>query len=327
MIINYNPQSFGGFPFFEQQTEEMSESEHIESEQLIQEEEFAQKERILKGELIKQVVQTNLKAFTAALAMTGVTCFFVATPAIPSFFISVISMIVLSTLLHSIENGITYHFECLRMRGENPLNVRNVLQNIKIFLLHNVCSDSRFFRHILFARIYDSTLGILIHELGHAIVGTLLLKPEKWPKINIYPFGGGVTEFLLEGEWEVSKRAFFTMVAAGPAFAILNATAILGIAHAIKDTHPDLHSYLVNTAIMRIATHVIYALSALIIPGTTNFLETGHDFFILWKGAKIHPLASAATMIAVPLLFQCALWKISAYRAFHRVENKEMAAR
>ncbi len=108
---------------------------------------------------------------------------------------------------------------------------------------------------------------------------------------------------------------YFLMVAAGPAFAILDATLLLGIAHLVKDKHPKLHLNLICIAVMRIATHVSYALSALKL--TSEGIK-GHDFYYLWKKAGIHPRVAAVTMVAIPLLVQCALWKISTHRQAHQ---------
>ena len=111
------------------------------------------------------------------------------------------------------------------------------------------------------------------------------------------------------------ERSLLLMTGAGPAFAILDATVLLGIAHLVKEKHPKLHLNLISIAVMRVFTHVLYALSALKLTGAD--LER-HDFYFLWKKAGIHPRAAAVAMVAIPLLFQCTLWKISAYRQAHQ---------
>ncbi len=282
-------------------------------EQINNQENIVQKEKLLRRTLINNLALSLLKELAAITVMAGTACFFIAKPAIPRLVKPIIAILTISILLKTIRGVLAYDRNRTRIRGGQ-------IENVKFFrsklLLHTYAV---MFDSFLIALIDNVTHGVLIHEIGHALATSLFFKTA-WLKIEIFPFEGGGTSFKIIGltrlgKWMGQEQSYFMMVAGGPAFAILDATILLGIAHLVKDKHPKLHLDLICTAVIRVTWHVGYALSALKAVG--EGIE-GHDFYYLWKKAGIHPRVAAVVMVAIPVLFHCALWKISAHRQAHQ---------
>jgi hypothetical protein len=311
MIVDNRALNFPIHPVVQHKIEK---EENVKVEQIDNQENIAQKEKLLRRTLINNLALTLLKELAAITVMAGAACFFIAKPAIPRLVKPIITILAISILLKTIQGLIAYDIRRILIRGGQ-------IENIKFFYLKDFLHVyARISDSALIALIDDVTHGVLIHEIGHTLAASLFFRTEGL-KIEIYPFlKGGATSFKIMGltrlgKWLGEERSFIVMVAAGPAFAILDATVLLGIAHLVKEKHPKLHLNLISIAVMRIFTHVLYAISALKLTGAD--LE-GHDFYILWKKAGIHPRAAAVAMVAIPLLFQCTLWKISAYRQAHQ---------
>ncbi len=269
-------------------------------------EEVLLNEQEIRDKLIWKVASTCLGELVVASLAAGTACCFMATTAIPTVMMSLITVIALTTLFHCTEALLDYSLCCDILRDGN-------LDNTSFLLLKcNAILDLHHLRAWFFAVSNGYTHGTLIHEMGHAFMVRLLFKNEN-PIIELFPEGGGVTTFYgtalsRVGQWLGEKRALMAVTAAGAAFATLEATVLLAFAHKVKDTHPELRLHLVYMAIARVINHVFYALSALSLTSLDPKSE-GHDFFMLWKGAGIHPIAAAVTMVAIPLIAQYALWK------------------
>lgn len=265
-------------------------------------------EQEIRKRLIWKVASTCLAELAVASLTAGIACCFMATAAIPTMMTRLINVIAITTLFHSIEALVDYSLSCDILRDGN-------LKNTRFFFLKIIALfDSHQIRAVLFAAFNNSTHGVLIHELGHALLMHLLIK-DAHPIIEIF-FGRGGQTRLPEGVYEASKlgellgneeRIETAITVAGPAFAILEATGLLMLAHKVKDKHPELRLHLVHMAIFRVVNHIFYALSAL--PLTLTPETAGHDFLYLWKRAGIHPVVAIVTMVAIPLFTQCALWK------------------
>lgn len=266
---------------------------------------LVQKEHLLRNKLIWKVASTCFAELIVGSLVTGTACCFMATTAIPTAVTLLITIVAITTLFHSVEALIDYHLSCHILR-EGDLKNTNFLTTLQLECLLIL----RHLRPYLFAVVDEATHGTLIHEVGHALTSWLLYENAN-PQITLLGDGRGFTSFNEQvlskwGQQLGTKRALLVTVAAGAAFAIFEASLLLTVAHVIKDKHPELHRHLVYIAIRRVVTHVFYALSAL--PLALSEAE-GHDFHILWKIGKIHPVAAAATIIAIPIFVQYALWK------------------
>lgn len=261
-----------------------------------------QQEHDLRNELIKRIALVCLSELTAALMLLGMVYPFVPKNS-PRYVADNISMLALSTIFHSMQSLISYEFQSSNIFGLD----HHAMNSFLLKFISGSCATMRF---LLFSLIDEATHGVLIHETGHALAGILLCKLEKWPEIVIFPASiSGRTDFSIIdltrlGNWLGEGRSLAILAGAGPAFAIFDATALLCLAHAIKDTQPEMYFYLITMAITRMYGQVGYALSALSIPSFTTSWEGNNDFYFLWKEAKIHPVVAAITMIAVPLLVQ-----------------------
>jgi len=243
--------------------------------------------------IINEIALDSLKELAVSLTMTGVTCFFVATPAIPSLVLFAIGTAALNTLVRA---SIIWF-----KQGEIFSKLTPESQKQELVLLGCIAP-------YIYTVLDVMTRQVLVHEAGHALAANAVYKYAN-PSIEIFPFSNnaGVTRFSPGALTKIgsylgqkNSRLFVTM--AGPMAGIFLALVDLGIAHKVRDSHPQLHRYLVCTAICNVANHALYAISALFSPN-----EQGHDFAMLWKVGNIHPIVSVICIIAVPVIFQAGL--------------------
>lgn len=244
----------------------------------------------IRNQLIKQVGIGTLKELTISSIFTGITCMFVAAPAIPTLITTTIAILAFGVLLRTLTAAVTYSFYCNKQDNagvEDPV-------------LSKIVACLNYLNPITFAAIDISTRDCLVHEGGHALAAMAIYKNAN-PKIEVFPFIGGVTSYSGRhlsrlGEFLGKNYSNAIVSGAGAGASILVASAYIGLAHRFQETHPEFTRYCKCTAIASIVQHVVYALSALAQTG-----QSGHDFLSLWA-VGIHPIASAAVIVAVPLI-------------------------
>lgn len=155
----------------------------------------------------------------------------------------------------------------------------------------------------LFSAFIDlRTFGVLRHEFGHYAAVRLLLDNVN-PSIVINSDGSGGTiwkgmHLSSLGEALGKTNCKILIAVAGPLLAIASSSLLIISAACIAKKNPELSCHLVAMAVMGIAHHVFYALTALL----QEKLSPGHDFFPIWQLGNIHPIVAAVAMVAIPLL-------------------------
>ncbi|WP_068469611.1 hypothetical protein [Candidatus Protochlamydia phocaeensis] len=262
-------------------------------------------------DVIKSIITTialnSLKELAISLAITGVTCLFVATPAIPTLIIVAVSIVALNTIFRTFSGLLTYQ---LHQLNQSPSAQEEERESVKMGI--KFC---QFMCPITFSILDSTNRDVLIHEAGHALAAAAVYQKAR-PTIEIFPLEGGVTRFFITpltklGNFLGEKNARLFVTAAGPGAAILAAATHIGLAHYLKDSHPELSHYFLCTAITSVFQHVTYALSALWMAKPS----IGHDFVHLWQVGNIHPIVAAITMVAIPLVVKGALFAIEHYRS------------
>lgn len=264
-----------------------------------------------KKELIQRIALAALKEFAVSLAFAAATALFVVSPVS-------LALLGLSVILLPLFNAAVRGYEALLdydlflMEGHNSEDIQIIRQATLDMIKYTqiLCPT-------MFAAFDNSTRDLVTHECGHALAA-LALYQNPQPRITLEPFsgGGGNTNFYIDkltkwGEMLGAQNARLVVSAAGPAFSIFSAAINVGLSHRYRKTRPELSRYLLVMAITSVASHVIYALSALISANSSN------DFVRLWIGG-VHPVVAAITMIAIPILVKVALLTSEAIRArFH----------
>jgi hypothetical protein len=252
--------------------------------------------------IIKDIASNSLKELIVSFMLAGVTCFFVASSAIPTLLIATVGMIALNILFRVVIQMVV---DEIQQTNQNRSDRDYQILTFCYSYLQYVCP-------LNFSILDLATRHVLIHEFGHALAAALLYQNAR-PSIEVFPFVGGITRFWITsltnlGKFFGNKYSRLIVSAAGPATGIFVATIELGLAHYLKREHPRLHRYLLCSAILCIAQHVIYALSTL----WERNPMSGHDFANLWKIGGLHPLISAICLVALPLIVQMVLFKIDA---------------
>lgn len=254
---------------------------------------------------IKKIACKSLNELATSLLFTGITCFFVASPALPGLLVITISVIAFNAIVRSLEALFIYELE----HREKIENNEWVIRSLKF------CNAILpFLSPMSFTLLDETTRGILIHEAGHAIAATAVYENAN-VTVQVSPLSGGVTHFqtstLTEfGHWLGRENSRILVSAAGPALGVFSASIHIGLSHYLKDSHPELSRYFLVTGISSIAHLAFYALSAL-----GSNLSKGHDFGFLYQTANIHPIFAAITIIAIPMLVKGSLALIDYYRS------------
>lgn len=243
---------------------------------------FCKKETLSHSDRIVKIAIASLKELALSLALATITLPFVASAAHASLLLaSAIAVVALNTLVRAAASYFKSPFkEC----GFQKANV--------LF---------KYLPPLVLSCLDNTTRDLVVHEGGHALAATLLYKKAS-PQVEISPFKSGITWYVkypMSRIGELIGKRFSGMIvsAAGPMACIFTSTALLAISHRIEKIHPQISRYLEVSAIVSIASHVLYALSALL----RSFHSKSHDFVAL-HAAGIHPLASCAIMLACPLI-------------------------
>jgi hypothetical protein len=260
----------------------------------------------IKTSMIKKIAASSFKELSVSFILTGLTCFFVASPAIPTLLITTIGILALNLFMRSMTGYLTYKLERAKREPSDKEDVES-LQFAHSFLQY-LCPIS-------FTILDITTRDVLVHESGHALTAMALYQNAR-PTIEVFPLEGGVTRYSAGpltklGEFFGRKISGVIVSGAGAAFSILFATVNIGLAHHFKQDHPELHRYLLCAAISSIAQHVFYALSAL----WEKRPSSGHDFVKLWRVGGIHPVISVICMVALPLIVKTTLFTIEHCRS------------
>lgn len=252
--------------------------------------------------LVSSVGSATIRELAITLAITGLTCLFVATTAgVVVLLASAITIVALNAIFRSIGAYASYRLFTLQ-NDQSP-------QAAESRAFYTSCRDfMQFLAPFTFSNLHLTTGDVLVHEGGHALAATALYKGAE-AEITVFPWTGGVTEYYPQeltalGEWVGRENAELITSAAGSGCALLFSTTYLLIAGQIADSHPELARYLEMMGFMSILRHVIYALSALAIQ------KEGHDFAALAAGG-IHPLVAVAFLVLIPLVAKCILYGIN----------------
>lgn len=235
----------------------------------------------IKSDISHNNFKSNLTELSVSLAYTAMTLPFVVTGVGQiSLLVGVVSCVAFNALLREMTSDAPYEPETKLLR---------------------------YLRALTFSRVDSATRDVLTHEMGHDIAAKTLFRHAN-PSITVFPFEGGVTHWspgrgLTElGAYFGKKNSRLIVAGAGAGAALLFSMGHMIAAHKVSETNPEASAYLLVSALMSIANHVIYALTALVDIG-----PSGHDFIQLAQGG-IHPLAAAGFLIAVPLLLQMSLY-------------------
>jgi hypothetical protein len=242
-------------------------------------------------DLVQEVALNALKELAVSLALTGIACFFIATPAGIALTLATSAGF---TLFNALLKAAQLYLEHSAKNDPSLEQFYNFIS--PVFTLA---------RGIVFA-FASFSFATLIHEGGH-FLAIKFFSPDINPTVEIFPDGGGVTTWrgTISNQ---SARAVISFAGAGAAIAV--SLIALIAAHKAKDSHPRLSGHLNGWAAANILHSSLYALDAWTTP--VNALR-GHDFVAL-ANYGLNPLALAIGMIAVPLLIKGAMMVADHYR-------------
>lgn len=254
-----------------------------------------------RNSLITAIAKVSLKELAVSLLFTGIAICFAATAfTIAMLVVAAVAMVIFNALLRGMSAHAQYKALLLKHLPEDDLNREEAEK--KAATLEKMTD---YFCPITFSLVDSDTRDLVTHEGGHALAALALYKNPR-PIISLeakQPFSvGGVTSIYPQklsslGKKIGAKNASTIMGAAGAALSLVFSTVNIVIAHKLKKSHPRLSLYFLSAAITSIARHVIYALSAL----WTARKDLAHDFIRIWAGG-VHPIISAITIIALPLI-------------------------
>ncbi len=163
--------------------------------------------------------------------------------------------------------------------------------------------------HSNFQWIFGANFAILtgynmqtwIHELGHTLAALWIYKRPQ-PRIEIYPFFGGMTQFYKTSLSSFGKSlgpaaATCFVVASGPAFTLSISSLILTAGLSMQKQYPEFSKYLISWAILDFSNHSFYAYTATY----TDPWNLAHDFVHL-SIFGLHPVAAAIGIAAIPII-------------------------
>jgi len=184
------------------------------------------------------------------------------------------------------------------------------------------CEFSECIAPLNFAQLNLTTRDVLVHESGHALAAHVLYKNAR-PKIEVFPFQGGVTKYFVTplskvGRFFGEKKVHLIVAGAGPAAAVIASSIDIGIAQGCRQSNPRLSRYLNVMAGMNLLNHLAYAYSAF---AEASKKMPGHDFVALWAGG-IHPYVSMTATIALPLIVKTGVFV--AEKCHHQKSAKSM---
>lgn len=245
--------------------------------------------------LVHDVAISTFKEMMISATMTAITCYFVASTAIPLLLTTAINMVAINCLIRGLTAYQQYKLYQLEQQNDPNNNAEIAFLKKNIRLGQWICP-------MHFACLDQTTSAILLHEVGHAMVARGIYQNAN-PRIEIFPLNGGITRYQAGpltklGKFVGEENSDLLVTAAGPAFGIIGATIQIALSHLTKKDYPEASKYLLVAGISSIAQHIIYALSAL----WARRKDPGHDFLQLWKVGNIHPIVSIISMVALPIL-------------------------
>lgn len=253
-----------------------------------------------KKELIQNVAYNSLKEIGVTFLYASTSaCFAVSAASVATFFaIGAIVCLANSILRYGSVSTDLALFALRNNQSKKAIEEKEEWETLK--------SDRSWLRAVIFSAYDSCTRDLLIHEGGHFLAANAVyLKSRAIIVLNFFGCGGyteytpwKLTKF---GKWLEPNHSHLFVTAAGPGLATIFSAINIGIAHKCQKTNPELSRYLNLMAILSIANHVMYALSAYFI----NF--NGHDFVELALGG-ISPIASAVSIVALPLIVKVGLY-------------------
>lgn len=262
-------------------------------------------ENIMKAALIELAFAFVLTALTSCFVATGTGVIILGAVAVTSLSMNIL-----------IRGSIEWTMDVAKKEPGNK--IINIFTSIlKNFLAYD------------FAVLTLLTGNTLIHEFGHYVSFRTLFTLKHPPVITVTPISGASTDCMITGLSSVGeslgmKNARLFTSAAGTLSSLI--AAIIGIlaAHLVKKKYPEASRYLNAMAIISVAHHSFYALSAL---WSTLASNPGHDFAYLANGG-ISPIICALTIIAIPLIVKGGLLlvdMVKGYGAFSVSKSNQQA--
>jgi hypothetical protein len=243
----------------------------------------------LKPSTIQNVVSSSSKELAGSLLCVAVAAPFVSQPAgIALFVAAAVSCVAVNTLIRAVGDCISASLSANR----DP----NVQRTLKI-----ASAIYGYVAPLLLSPLILASAHLLVHEAGHFLAAKLLFSNAA-PKITITAFGDGLTSYAYAPLSALGRRlgiarSYLLISAAGPAASVLASSLSTCLSHCVRKSYPNLRRYLLVAAIINLASELLYALE----PLTKSNLPSSHDYAYL-KAGGIHPLASAATIVALPLV-------------------------
>lgn len=239
------------------------------------------------ADLIKKIALTCLKELALSLALgLTVACFITTSGGFSLMITAVIVQLTVSLLFHSLGAFASYK---VTQKGPNQKPFEWLLWSCEYVTGFN------------FAVFTGYNTQSLIHETGHALA-LLSLYKKPHPQIELYPFGGGNTQFYKSSPTPFGRKVgpvatTCIIFASGPAFTLLISSALFAIGFAIIKKYPHLGKYLIAWGIVDFCHNACYAYSAL----HTNPWNPGHDFVHL-AILGLHPVTATIGILAIPIL-------------------------
>lgn len=244
-----------------------------------------------KERLFRAATSDILLEFGLNLTKTTVVCFSATQISFLGLGFGLAVTTIFNASLNLLEKSFDYDLVCAKGTKGQPLK--------KTIGLRGLTKVAR----LVVSGVYDYlTFNTLIHELGHALAGRILLN-DPLPRIVIrLPFRSQ-TIFtypkLTALAAKISKKTTLTLVSAsGTISATLFNVAQLMVARPLKRVSNLVKDHLQTAAIISIAGHVLYAFSALWSTHVSN------DFFWIWRAGGIHPLVSIFGIVAFPAIWE-----------------------
>ncbi|MBS4171018.1 hypothetical protein [Neochlamydia sp. AcF95] len=265
----------------------------------------------LKTALIKEIVKKSLLELSIALSFTGLACLFVATPlGMATLLLSTIASLAITTLLRLVRAYCIFRLFQLKHSTSGKALEKKAQLTSWLGFINTLIPTA--FRQLVDA----NTREVIVHEGGHALAAKILIK-NPLVSISITPFDGGHTTYYVRslttiGQYIGRANAEVLIIAAGPALAILAATAGYSASLALNKSHPELSRYLKTATLSTISQHFLYALSAL---WTTTPIQA-HDFVNL-MAAGLSPIVAAISIVALPILIRVGFY------LYHRNEGSQ----
>ncbi|KIC73860.1 hypothetical protein DB42_BP00410 [Neochlamydia sp. EPS4] len=252
----------------------------------------------LKTALIKEIVKKSLLELAIALSFTGLACLFVATPlGMATLLLSTIASLAITTLLRLARAYCIFRVFQLKHSTSRKAVEKKTQFTSWVGFINALIPTA--FRQLVDA----NTREVIVHEGGHALAAKILIK-NPLVNVSITPFNGGQTTYYVRslttiGQYIGRANSELLIVAAGPALAVLAATAGYSASLALSKSHPELSRYLKTATLSTISQHFLYALSAL---WTTTSIQK-HDFVNL-MAAGLSPIVAAISIVALPILIR-----------------------